>query len=84
MLAQTRATLAQMGPFAPEVLEQRWLVFFSWCGRRVGVGGLELVVAGLAVVDVAEEVEVVVEEVCATLARVLRVLIGSTYTVVSR
>lgn len=65
VLAQTGPTLAQMRPFAAQVFEQRGLVFFGGCGGRIGIGGLELVVAGLAVVDVAEEVEVVVEEVFA-------------------
>lgn len=32
--------------------------------RGVGVGGFELCVAGLAIVDVAEEIEVMVKEVC--------------------
>jgi hypothetical protein len=38
------------------------VLFFRGCGG-IGVGGFELGVASLAVVDVAEEVEVVVEEV---------------------
>lgn len=32
--------------------------------RGVGVGGFELCVAGLAIVNVAEEIEVMVKEVC--------------------
>lgn len=38
-------------------------MLFVWRCGGIGVGGFELGVAGLAVVDVAEEVEVVVEEV---------------------
>jgi hypothetical protein len=43
------------------------VLFFRGCGR-IGVCGFELGVAGLAVVDVAEEVEVVVQEICCLLA----------------
>jgi hypothetical protein len=48
------------------------VLFFRGCGR-IGVCGFELGVAGLAVVDVAEEVEVVVQEICCMLALVIGV-----------
>ena len=37
--------------------------------RGVGVGGFELGVAGLAIVDVAEEIEIMIKEVCRTRAQ---------------
>jgi hypothetical protein len=39
-------------------------VLFVRGGRGVGVGGFKLCMAGLAIVDIAEEIEVVVKEVC--------------------
>jgi hypothetical protein len=47
------------------------VLFFRGCGR-IGVCGFKLGVAGLAVVDVAEEVEVVVQEICCLLALGIR------------
>lgn len=47
------------------------MLFFRGCGR-IGVCGFKLGVAGLAVVDVAEEVEVVVQEICCLLALGIR------------
>jgi hypothetical protein len=62
-LTEAGATLAKVCALATEVFEECGLVFFVRCGWGVGVGGFELGVAGLAVVDVAEKVKVVVEEV---------------------
>lgn len=42
MLAQPCATLAQMRPLAAEILQERGLVFFIGCSRRLGVCGFEL------------------------------------------
>jgi hypothetical protein len=64
VLAQTRPTLTQMCALASEVFQQLRFVLLSGCGRRLGAGGLEFGMAGVTVVDVAEEVEVVIEEVC--------------------
>ena len=63
MLAQTGATLAQMSTLSTEILEQCRLVFVGRGFRWFGVGSTKLGLAGLAVMDIAEEVKIVVEEV---------------------
>lgn len=46
-LAETCATLAQMGTFATEVFKEGGFVLFFWNSGRIGIGGFELGMAGL-------------------------------------
>lgn len=73
-----------MRTLATEVFQEGWFVLFIGGSRGVGVGGFELCVAGLAIVDVAEEIEVMVQEVCRALSQSIRLrLLGwaATYRV---
>lgn len=63
MLAQTRAAFAQVCALTAKVFKKGGLVFLGRCYWGLGVGGFELGVTRLAVVDVTEEIEVVIEEV---------------------
>lgn len=63
MLTETRATLAQMGALATEILEQSGLILFDRRVGWLGVRGAELGMAVLTVVNVAKEVKVMIEEI---------------------
>ena len=63
MLAETRAALAQMGALATEILEESGLILFDRSVGWLGVCGAELGMTVLTVVNVAEEVKVMIEEV---------------------
>lgn len=60
-VSQTSASFAEIRTFAAEVFLKRRLVLF---GRSVWrVGGLELVVPGLAIVHIAEYIKIMIEEI---------------------
>lgn len=63
MLAKTRTTLAEMGALATEILEQSGFIVFDRSVGGLGVCGAELGMTVLTVVNVAEEVKVMIEEV---------------------
>lgn len=63
MLAEAGATLAQMRALATEIFAQGGFVFFNRGVWRIGVCGSKLRMTILTVMDVAEEVKVMVEEV---------------------
>ena len=63
-MAETGATLAKVCALAASVFQKGGFVFVVGGSGGLGVRGFELSMAGLAVVDVTEEIEVVVEEVC--------------------
>ena len=62
-MAETRAALAQMGALATEILEESGLILFDRSVGWLGVCGAELGMTVLTVVNVAEEVKVMIEEV---------------------
>lgn len=63
VLAETRATLAQMSALATEIFAECGFVFFDRSIGRVGVCGPELGLAVPTVMNVAKEIKIVVEEV---------------------
>lgn len=63
MLAQASTAFAQMRALTAQIFQKRRLVFLGRCCGGFGVGSFELGMAGLAVMNVAEEIEIVVEEV---------------------
>lgn len=64
MLAQTGATLAQLGTFATQVLLTSRFVVFDRSLGGAGVRSLELSLTSLAVMNVAKQVEIMIEKVC--------------------
>ena len=63
-MAQASSPFAEVGAFAAEVFVQGGAVFFLRGGGGFWIAGFEGGGAGLALMNVAEEVEVVVQEVC--------------------
>ena len=62
-MSQLCSPLSQIGPLASEILGHERVVFVFGCLWRLGHARLELLCAALTLVHVAEEVEIVVEEV---------------------
>lgn len=63
-LAQTNTTLPEIGTLSTSIFRPDWVVVFFGSGRWFWELGTELVESILSSTNVAEEVEVVVEEVC--------------------
>lgn len=62
-LTQSGAAFTQVCTLATEIPIQRRLIFFDRGRGRGRIGGLELGLAVLAVVDIAEQVKVIIEEI---------------------
>jgi len=62
-MSEAGSSLAEVRSFTSKVFVQRGLVKLLWCVRRSWVGVLEGGFTRLAVVDVGQKIEVVVEKV---------------------